>query len=235
MTIDEFNVSLDRTLDHDCRFTCAMQDPPQQKDVDALHQELGVRLPPEYVAFQLRYGAAYFEVKEEVWPRPRPYAAGPYWSFLYACCVLGIGEGVPEFLDIRRGMRKFTDDFGPHLPFRLIPVFRWIGSADRICADDEGRLFEVSHETPQQPELIKMSFLEHLATSLKKLVENKARLRTEAAFLFETDQDRLAKRRAAAEKDAALTERRCPQCDSPCPSYRKTCKVCGFAIVAKIS
>jgi hypothetical protein len=36
--------------------------------------------------------------------------------------------------------------------------------------------------------------------------------------------------RSIAEEDASLTDRRCPECEVPCPSYRKTCKVCGYAI-----
>lgn len=38
------------------------------------------------------------------------------------------------------------------------------------------------------------------------------------------------RRSRAAEKDAANTKRRCPQCGSACPEYRKTCKACGFEI-----
>jgi hypothetical protein len=32
----------------------------------------------------------------------------------------------------------------------------------------------------------------------------------------------------SAWKDGHLTDRRCPQCGCPLPSYRKTCKGCGF-------
>ena len=39
-----------------------------------------------------------------------------------------------------------------------------------------------------------------------------------------------ARRREAAEKDRDLTDRRCPQCAAPCPTYRETCKACGYAI-----
>ena len=37
-------------------------------------------------------------------------------------------------------------------------------------------------------------------------------------------------RRLMAEKDADLTDRRCPECGAPCPTYRKTCKACGYVI-----
>ena len=33
--------------------------------------------------------------------------------------------------------------------------------------------------------------------------------------------------RREAEKDATITDRKCPQCGAPCPSYRETCKACG--------
>ena len=38
------------------------------------------------------------------------------------------------------------------------------------------------------------------------------------------------RQRQLAEQDADPTDRRCPECGAPCPSYRKTCKVCGYAI-----
>jgi len=41
--------------------------------------------------------------------------------------------------------------------------------------------------------------------------------------------ERAQKQRLAA-MDAGITDRRCPQCGAPCPTYRKTCKACGFDI-----
>jgi hypothetical protein len=38
------------------------------------------------------------------------------------------------------------------------------------------------------------------------------------------------RKKRAAEKDSAITSRRCPKCGSPCPEYRQTCKACGFEI-----
>ncbi|NQV26999.1 MAG: hypothetical protein HQ518_21830 [Rhodopirellula sp.] len=38
------------------------------------------------------------------------------------------------------------------------------------------------------------------------------------------------RKRRLAEKDANLTDRRCPECGAPCPTYRKTCIACGYAI-----
>src|SRR5262249_31606314 len=41
------------------------------------------------------------------------------------------------------------------------------------------------------------------------------------------EQDR---KKREADKDTAITSRRCLKCGSPCPEYRKTCKRCGFEI-----
>jgi hypothetical protein len=45
----------------------------------------------------------------------------------------------------------------------------------------------------------------------------------------EEDVDR-ERRRLEAARWATITTRRCPECGSPCPEYRKTCKVCGFEL-----
>jgi hypothetical protein len=44
------------------------------------------------------------------------------------------------------------------------------------------------------------------------------------------EEERRERGKRATEKDAAITSRRCPQCGSPCPEYRKTCKACGFEV-----
>jgi hypothetical protein len=43
------------------------------------------------------------------------------------------------------------------------------------------------------------------------------------------DTDR-KRRRLEAAKWATITTRRCAECGSPCPEYRKTCKVCGIEL-----
>jgi len=42
------------------------------------------------------------------------------------------------------------------------------------------------------------------------------------------DEERRKRGKRAAEKDVGTTSRRCPNCGSPFPEYRKTCKACGF-------
>jgi hypothetical protein len=230
MTIDQFHDELTRTLDGDCRLICSLDDPPTADALRSMQREVGMKLPPDFLAFQAKYGAAYVEVNEDVWPRPKAFAAGPFWSFQYGLVVLGIGNEVPDWLDIRVQAREFSEGVGALTPFELAPLFKQIASSDFVCSDKRGRLFFVSHETPDHPEAIDDDFLTYVLKEVRQLARNKARLRSELPQLFETDADRLAKRRVDAEKDAGLTNRRCPKCNSPCPTYRKTCKVCGFAV-----
>lgn len=42
--------------------------------------------------------------------------------------------------------------------------------------------------------------------------------------------ERQRKMEDAIRRWGKLTQRRCPECDAPCPEFRPTCKVCGFAI-----
>lgn len=41
---------------------------------------------------------------------------------------------------------------------------------------------------------------------------------------------RTAKLSKMAEADAKMTDKRCPHCQKPCPSYRSTCKHCGKGV-----
>ncbi len=46
-------------------------------------------------------------------------------------------------------------------------------------------------------------------------------------LLRQSEEAQRERGRARAQKDAQITDRRCPQCGAPCPAYRKTCKACG--------
>lgn len=51
-----------------------------------------------------------------------------------------------------------------------------------------------------------------------------------AAYDAERERNRQEQMDIEAAKDAAITDKRCPFCGKPCPSYRKTCKHCGKAV-----
>jgi len=69
---------------------------PSEADVAAFEATIGFRLPEEFRDFTMSpLGGLWMEVKEELWPRPKPYDVGPFWSFLYGLKVFGIAEGIP--------------------------------------------------------------------------------------------------------------------------------------------
>jgi hypothetical protein len=63
-----------------------------------------------------------------------------------------------------------------------------------------------------------------MAESRVEELENPGRYREEEK------QDETWDKSVAETRWATVTDRRCPECESPCPEYRKTCKVCGFEL-----
>jgi hypothetical protein len=58
---------------------------PSRDDVIEFERVVGFSLPEEFNQFTMSYlGGLYIEVKEELWPRPKLYDVGPFWSFMYA-------------------------------------------------------------------------------------------------------------------------------------------------------
>jgi hypothetical protein len=49
-------------------------------------------------------------------------------------------------------------------------------------------------------------------------------------LVAEQNAERERKIAQAERKWANVTERRCPECNAPCPEYRENCWVCGFAV-----
>jgi hypothetical protein len=85
-----------------------MGNEPSKADVAAFEAEAGFGLPEEFRRFTLSsLGGLYMEVREELWPRPKPYDVGPFWSFLYAICVFGIASSIPDWLDLRQRLAEF--------------------------------------------------------------------------------------------------------------------------------
>jgi hypothetical protein len=55
---------------------------PTESDIAAFEAVIGFRLPEEFREFTMSpLGGLYMAVREELWPRPRPYQVGPAWSF----------------------------------------------------------------------------------------------------------------------------------------------------------
>jgi hypothetical protein len=113
---------------------------PGEQDVAAFERTLGFRLPDDFRAFTMSpLGGLYMEVREELWPRPKEYDVGPFWSFLYGLKVFGIADGIPDWLDLRVQFAKLGRK-------GLVPFLQVEGDADLWCFDSHGRVFRWSHE-----------------------------------------------------------------------------------------
>jgi hypothetical protein len=158
-------------LDADIQWWGAGDGVPSKSDLDRLEAELGVELPAEYRQFQIRYGATMVVAKEDVWPRSRSGgASGPYWTFLYGFTILGLGEGAPDYLDIRASSAAFHAEFPGAR--HLVPFFAY-ADADFHCFDAAGRIHAWSHETPDESDPLTCGFDEFLLAETRHLVQRK--------------------------------------------------------------
>lgn len=108
---------------------------PSEADVAAFEGAVGFRLPKEFREFTMSgLGGLHMEVREELWPRPKVYDVGPFWSFLYGISVFGISATIPEWLDIReqyaRSVKEGATDLVPFLQLVNDPE-RWYFDRDQ--------------------------------------------------------------------------------------------------------
>jgi len=145
---------------------------PSDADVSAFESEAGFRLPDEFRNFTMSaLGGLYMEVREQLWPRPKLYDVGPFWSFLYGLKVFGIANGIPDWLDLRVQYQKFkAEGFGD-----LVPFLQLVGNADKYCFDAGGRIVRWAHEEPEKRDIESTSFGDLLMREIRELEDRKDR------------------------------------------------------------
>ncbi len=152
-------------------FACQGNEPTDDDIVD-FEREVGYRLPDDFREFtKSSLGGLYMAVREELWPRPKPYAVGPFWSFLYGLNVFGIATDIPDWLDIRVRWRQFRDQAWAD----LIPFLQRIGDADAYCFNTDGQIVEWSHDEPDERRVVDMTFPDLLLQEIHELDERKNR------------------------------------------------------------
>jgi hypothetical protein len=133
--------------------------------------ELGCVFPDEFVAHASnKYGGLYVEVKEDLWPRAKELAVGPFWSFLYGLFTYNVSEGIPEFMNLAANARQFQAETS----LQAVPFMKIIGDADVYCFNSTGEITRYDHEL-NELEAEGRSFFELLDHELGELVDRKER------------------------------------------------------------
>lgn len=139
---------------------------PSEDDLAAFEDEVGFGLPDEFREFTMSpLGGLCIEVRKKLWPRPKAYDVGAFWSFLYGVQVFGISEEIPEWLDIREQYREFrSEGFG-----ELVPFLQLINDPDKYCFDAQGRIVHWLHEEPQKRRVLRTTFSKLLMREIHEL------------------------------------------------------------------
>lgn len=99
-------MSLDKVYDYfhnydkqTYQIAACMGNEPSEQDIKNFENQYQIILPADFREFTMSpLGGLYMEVREEIWPRAKPYDIGPFWSFCRGIIVYGIANGIPEFL-----------------------------------------------------------------------------------------------------------------------------------------
>jgi hypothetical protein len=166
---------LEKYLDKDFRVSPMAPNKSTIDDIKSVENELNIKFPKEYISHLLAEGAdvlsergLYIEVKEEIWPRPKQYDVGPFWSFLYGIHTFTPSKESADWMRLEIAGREFIQETG----IKAVPILKIIGDADIYCVNEKGEIVQYHHEENDVEE-IKMNFWEIFENELKELKERK--------------------------------------------------------------
>lgn len=135
---------LEKYLDGDFRVFPMSDAPCVEEDLREVSRRVGVHFPSDYQSHVLgRFPGIYIEVKEDVWPRPRAFEVGPFWSFLYAVHTFTPNQGAPDWMRLDRAAEVFQADTG----LIAAPVLKIVGDPSVFCVDLSGGLCRFDVDT----------------------------------------------------------------------------------------
>lgn len=140
---DQTDEILRRHLDRDFNCVAGLDDAPTKHQLREVARKYGCKLPKDFVAHSTgKLGSIYIEVKEELWPRPKAYDVGPFWSFLYAIFVYGLSPKAPQWMNLDLAAAEFLEATG----HSLIPCLKRVSDPDIYLFDTRGEIVRWSHE-----------------------------------------------------------------------------------------
>jgi len=156
-------------IDEDFSLFACGKDAPKHDIFNKFEKQYNIKLPTDFKDFSASpLGGLYIEVKEFVWPRPKPFDVGQFWSFLYGLAVFGFSFNIPEWMDICIQSNTFTKDVNES----YIPFMKIVGDADLYCFNKKGLIYRWDHELDEFNKIDK-SFIELLEYEIAELRNRK--------------------------------------------------------------
>lgn len=163
-----------RGLGDEYRIMWAIKDPPSEAMIAEAEEELDAKFPAEYRAFLARFGALYLDVDEATWRRPAPYEVRPSWQMGHGRIVAGVAAKLHPDLSVTARSEQMQER-GADTGFVCV-LGEVVGSEAWIGYDADGNLVEWSHDGVEE---LGGTLASHVLASLRRLAEDRERLRTE--------------------------------------------------------
>jgi hypothetical protein len=173
---DQTEAILARHLDRDFIVFPMAESKQSMTEVEAIGGKFGITYPPEVAAHICgRFPGIYVEVKEEVWPRPKLYDVGPFWTFLYALHTFTSAPESEPWMRLDSAAESFRTQSG----LLGAPVLQIVGDADLYCVNAQGEIVQFRHET-NELEPVHLTFWQLFEREIRELRARKDRKKGEA-------------------------------------------------------
>ena len=140
---DQTEAILSKYFDSDLKVFPMAERKTSLAQVEAIGEKYGVKYPVEFVTHVCgRFPGIYAEVKEAIWPRPKPLDVGPFWSFLYAFHTFTPAAESEAWMQLSVAAESFQEKTG----LTAAPVLKVVGDADVYCVNPKGQLVQFDHE-----------------------------------------------------------------------------------------
>src|SRR5262249_44230490 len=170
---DETEAILGRHLDGDFIVFPMADRRGTTAQLEAIGSRFGVHYPAEFVAHVCgRFPGIYVEAKETVWPRPKQYDVGPFWSFLYGLHTYTPTSESEPWMRLDIVAQEFQDKTG----LGGAPILAIVGDADVYCTTKHGSIVRFRHET-NELETVAPGFWQVFEDEIRQLRERKDKKR----------------------------------------------------------
>ena len=166
---------LNTYLDGDFRVMPLAPNKSTEQDIRDVEDILKVKFPIDYKIHLLGDGdnvlgtrGIYVEVLESIWPRPKVFEVGPFWSFLYGLHTFTASKKSEDWMQLEVVGKNFIEKTG----LTAVPILKIVGDADVYCVDSNSNIGIYRHEE-NTIEQVNKTFWEVFEYELKELKERK--------------------------------------------------------------